>query len=403
MSKRNENRRGYKKTRVGWIPEEWESVLLEDIAQRATGHTPDKKKPAYWNGGVKWVSLADSDKLDRPVIENTSKEVSELGIENSSAKYLPKGTVILLRDAGVGRSTILGNRMAVSQHFVAWICGEKNLNLYLYYYLQSRKREFERVAVGSTIVTIGMRYFVHLRIPLPPIPEQKKIAEILSTWDRAIEITNRLITNYELLKKGLMQQLLTGRMRFPEFNHETHEKKKGELPEGWLEVMLGELCKITYGKEWKDVACSESAYPVYGTGGVIGYASSPLYSGPSILLGRKGTIDNPVYINGPFWAVDTTFYTEIKKEMDSKFTFFLFCCIHWRRYNEASGVPSLSRSTIERIKLAIPSQPEQTCIAAVLSTCDREIELLKKKQEKLKEQKKGLMQKLLTGEVRVKI
>ena len=129
---RNENRPGYKKSKVGWIPEEWECVLIEDIAQRATGHTPDKKKPAYWNGGIKWVSLADSNKLDKPLIKNTAKEISKLGIKNSSAKLLPKGTVILLRDAGVGRSTIIGEVMAVSQHFVAWICGENIFNLYLY-------------------------------------------------------------------------------------------------------------------------------------------------------------------------------------------------------------------------------------------------------------------------------
>ena len=89
--------------------------------------------------------------------------------------------------------------------------------------------------------------------------------------------------------------------------------------------------------------------------------------------------------------------------MDPKFIFFLFCCIHWHRYNEASGVPSLSRNTLEKIKLALPSFDEQRRIAAVLSACDREIELLKKKQEKLRKQKKGLMQKLMTGEIRVKV
>jgi len=166
----NENRPGYKKTKVGWIPEEWKCALIDSVANRATGHTPDKKIAAYWNGGIKWVSLADSSKLDKRYIRDTTKQISTRGVVNSSAKLLPAGTVILLRDASVGRTSILGEQMAVSQHFVAWICSQKLDNLFLYYWLLTQKCHFERMAFGTTIVTIGMPFFNKLSLPLPPLP-----------------------------------------------------------------------------------------------------------------------------------------------------------------------------------------------------------------------------------------
>ncbi|NUP99089.1 MAG: restriction endonuclease subunit S, partial [Armatimonadetes bacterium] len=173
----------------GVLPKAWRVVLVDSVAQRGSGHTPNKKHPEYWNGGIKWVSLKDSDKLDRRYIADTEETISEAGLANSSAVLHPAGTVILSRDAGVGKSAIMQDTMAVSQHFIAWRCGELLDNHFLFYWLQFMKPEFERVAVGSTILTIGLPYFRKLRMLLPPLPEQRAIAALLGTWDRAIEQT----------------------------------------------------------------------------------------------------------------------------------------------------------------------------------------------------------------------
>ena len=138
------NKSDYKKTKVGLIPKDWHVELLDNISRRCTGHTPDKKRPEYYDGGIKWVSLADSNKLDKGTIRKTSIEISEQGLANSSAVLLPKGTVVMSRDAGVGKSAIIDTEMAVSQHFVAWVCGQKLLNWFLYYYLQ-RQKSFQNV------------------------------------------------------------------------------------------------------------------------------------------------------------------------------------------------------------------------------------------------------------------
>lgn len=203
----------FKETKIGQIPEEWGVVLLDTVAKRGSGHTPDKKKPEYYNGGIKWISLADSKLLDKGEINNTKIEISEKGINNSSAVLHHKGTVLLSRDAGIGKSAVMATNMAVSQHFITWSCSNKLNNWYLYHYLQSQKKVFERIAMGSTIKTIGLDFFKKYLVPLPSIPEQEKIAGTLSVVDEKISINKQLKKKLTLLKKGLMQDLLSGKKR----------------------------------------------------------------------------------------------------------------------------------------------------------------------------------------------
>jgi len=204
----------YKQTKLGWVPKEWEVVLMDSYATRGSGHTPSKSFPEYWNGGVKWVSLADSRKLDNLYIYKTDKEVSDLGLANSSATKHPEGTVILSRDAGIGKSAILGDVMAVSQHFMAWRCGKNADRYFLYFWLQYMKPSFENIAMGSTIPTIGLEYFKRLKIAVPSsVGEQSLIgAQLLSLHNNICKYRSELI-KYREVKKGLMQDLLTGKVR----------------------------------------------------------------------------------------------------------------------------------------------------------------------------------------------
>jgi len=187
---------------------EWEEKRLEDLAKRASGHTPSKSKPEYYNGGIKWVSLADSKRLDRGLISDTAIEISEQGIENSSAVLHQAGTVLISRDAGVGKSAIMSLPMAVSQHFIVWTCNRRLLsNWFLYHLLQDSKPLFERAATGSTIKTIGLQFFIDLRFRVPSLPEQQRIADCLNTLDDLIAAQTQKLDVLKTHKKGLMQQL----------------------------------------------------------------------------------------------------------------------------------------------------------------------------------------------------
>ena len=211
---RSEATHEFKDSAIGRIPVEWNVELLDKLGERGSGHTPNKSHPNYWNGGIKWVSLADSSKLDQIYIFDTDKEISIQGLKNSSAVLHPKGTVILSRDAGVGKSAILGTKMAVSQHFIVWRCGTNLNNYYLYYWLQKEKPKFEGIASGSTIVTIGLQFFRQYQIAIPKlIDEQNLIAEIIKKSDESISKHRCSLEKLKRRKTGLMQDLLTGKVR----------------------------------------------------------------------------------------------------------------------------------------------------------------------------------------------
>lgn len=189
--------------------EDWKLQKLETLARRGSGHTPNKKSPSYYNGGIKWVSLADSNKLDNRYIYATKIEISREGIKNSSAVLHDAGSVILSRDAGVGKSAVLHSEMAVSQHFIVWACDESKLsNWFLYYVLQTLKPSFERIAVGNTIKTIGLPYFKELCISAPSIREQQKIVDCLTSIDELITAHAQKLDALKVHKKGLVQKLL---------------------------------------------------------------------------------------------------------------------------------------------------------------------------------------------------
>lgn len=186
----------------------WEEKKLEEQAKRGSGHTPSKAHPEYYNGGIKWVSLADSRRLDKGLISETENEISEKGIEKSSAVLHPAGAVLVSRDAGVGKSAVMDSAMAVSQHFIVWTCDSSKLsNWFLYYLLQTLKPLFDRAATGSTIKTIGLQFFVDLKINVPLQAEQQRIASCLTSLDGLIAAQSDKLEALKTHKKGLMQQL----------------------------------------------------------------------------------------------------------------------------------------------------------------------------------------------------
>jgi type I restriction enzyme S subunit len=219
--------------------------------------------------------------------------------------------------------------------------------------------------------------------------EQSSIAKALKEVDELLEGLDRLIAKKRNLKQAAMQQLLTGQTRLPGYNGE------------WQVKTLGEVLTICHGKNQREVEDPGGAYPILATGGQIGSASRPLYDKPSVLIGRKGTINQPRFMATPFWTVDTLFYSVLKDDNDAKFFYYKFCQIDWMQFNEASGVPSLNARTIERIQVETPDPPEQSAIAAVLSDMDAELAALEARREKTRALKQGMMQQLLTGRTRL--
>lgn len=179
----------------------------------------------------------------------------------------------------------------------------------------------------------------------PTLEEQERIANLISLLDERIATQNKIIDKLKSLIKGISKQLLMNN-------------------QNWRTVRIGELLRIGNGKDYKHLGIGK--IPVYGTGGQMLLVNDYLYDGESVCIGRKGTIDTPMFLKGKFWTVDTLFYTYDFKDVLPKFCYYLFLQINWKLYNEGTGVPSLSKSTIENIKVKIPSIEQQHNICSVL-------------------------------------
>jgi len=234
-----------------------------------------------------------------------------------------------------------------------------------------------------------METIAGMEILLPARAEQDLIVRATDDAEELIGTLERLIAKKQAIKQGTMQQLLTGKTRLPGFS----------AP--WQEVRLGDVLSVRHGRNQKDVEEAGGKYPILATGGEIGRTNVPLYSKPSVLIGRKGTIDRPQFRSEPFWTVDTLFYTEITERADPKYLYYVFLRIDWRSMNEASGVPSLSSRRIEDVRVSLPVVDEQRELAAFLDDAELEIDILRNRLKKTKAIKQGMMQELLSGRTRL--
>ena len=375
---------GYKQTEVGVIPEEWDIALLGEIGgvrmcKRVLKHqTREHGEVPFYKIGT-FGGVADAF-ITQSLFDEFSRKYS----------FPRKGDVLISAAGTIGRTVVYDGVPAYFQDSnIVWIDNDESkvTNEYLWHRYQVTKWSVSHGGTVARLYNDNLRNKIH--IPVPPPAEQRAIATALSDVDALLAALDRLIAKKRDLKQAAMQQLLTGQTRLPGFTGK------------WETKRLGEVLKVRHGKSQHGITAADGRYPILASGGEIGRTNSYLYDRPSVLIGRKGTIDSPQYVDSPFWTVDTLFFTEIANEADAKFIFYKFTMIRWRSYNEASGVPSLNAKTIENIEVSIPPLPEQTAIATVLSDMDLELAALEQRRDKTRALKQGMMQELLTGRTRL--
>lgn len=367
-----ELKKRYKRTEVGVIPEDWGVDKIKNLASIGTGsrNTQDRTDDGEFPFFVR------SQKAERI---------------NS---YSFDGEAVLTAGDGVGTGKvfhyIIGKfdyhqRVYKISNFKPELDG-----FYFYKYFSSRF--YDRImsmTAKSSVDSVRMEMIADMDVPLPEPKEQYAISTALSDVDALIAGLDKLIAKKRAIKTAAMQQLLTGKRRLPGFCGQ------------WKLKRIGDLLKVRHGKSQNSIADENGDYPILATSGEIGRTNSCLYEKPSVLIGRKGTINKPQYIERPFWTIDTLFYTEIEENNYPRFIFYKFCTINWLNYNEASGVPSLNASTLEAIEFICPERDEQLAIATILTNMDAEITALESRRNKTQAIKQGMMQELLTGRTRL--
>lgn len=267
-------------------------------------------------------------------------------------------------------------------------------------------------ASGSTFAEISAKKLSTITFQLPPLPEQQRIAKALSDVDSLISTTEKLIQKKKNIKQGAMQNLLTGKKRLPGFAKTTNYKQSelGLIPEDWEVKNLGELFDMKAGgdvdkEHFSYCKSSLYKYKIFSNGleneGIYGYTDLPKYKGNAITITGRGTVGIAMFREEDFDAVIRLLVLNSKNDNltnNSYITEEINSCISFP--NESTGVPQLTVPQIRDIVIALPSKEEQTAIANVLSSMDKEIETLNTKLEKYRNLKTAMMQQLLTGKIR---
>jgi len=363
----------FKQTEVGLIPEDWDFKKLGELGDVKMCKRIFQNQTSEY-GDVPFFKIGTFGR--EPDAYISKKIFEEFKLKYS---YPKKGDILISAAGTIGRTVIYNGEESYFQDSnIVWLAnkGEIVSNALLKYILEVIKYNTE----GGTIQRLYNSILRSTIFLCPPLPEQKAIAEALSDADAWIENLENLITKKNLIKQAAKQELLTPK-------------------EDWKVKKLGDIVQFGSGKDYKHLTYGD--IPVYGTGGLMTMVSDYLYEGESVGIGRKGTIDNPIYLTGKFWTVDTLFYTHSFWGTIPKFIYYQFLQIPWKEYNEASGVPSLNKKTLEQIEISLPSLVEQTSIVNILSDIDKEIESLANKLIKARQIKQGMMQELLSGKTRL--
>jgi len=408
---------GYKRTEVGVIPKEWSVSEIENLnlknfpAVKAGPFGSALTKEVYVKTGYKIYGQEQVIKADH---EYGDYFIDEVKFRQLKSCEVTDGDILLSLVGTAGKLLVIppnAQKGIINPRLLRFRFDKTKVNSdYFRYFFESDyiQNYLSSAAQGGTMAVLNAGMLKSLQIPLPKIKEQTAIANALSDVDALINELEKLIVKKQAIKTATMQQLLTGRTRLPPFALREDgtlkgykQSELGEIPEDWECVPFGNVMSIRHGRSQKSVETTYGKFPIFATGGQIGSASTYLYDKPSVLIGRKGTIDRPRFADTPFWTVDTLFYSEIKQHADAKFIFYQFCMIDWMQYNEASGVPSLNASTIESVLTRLPTRKEQTAIATILSDMDADIQTLQQRLSKTRQIKQGMMQKLLTGKTRL--
>ena len=375
--------KGFKDSDIGPIPQDWEVKMLSHVCSMQSGQTITAKKigftgnyPCYGGNGFRGYTQT----------------------------YTHDGVFPIIGRQGAlcGNTKLAIGKFYASEHAVVVTCNQKANPIWLYYTLGSMNlnQYAEATAQPGLAVSKIMRQY----IPLPLLPEQQAIADALSDIDALIGAQEELLAKKRAIKQGAMQELLTGRRRLPGFPVRPMKQTDiGPIPEDWEVKELNEICSMQSGQAItaKDID-DTGTFPCYGGNGLRGYTKTYTHDGMFPLIGRQGALcGNTKFATGKFYASEHTVVVSCMTNTSPLWLYYMLDRMNLNQYAEASAQPGLAVSKIMRQYIAYPCVSEQAAIAAVLSDMDAEITAVEEELAKHRALKRGMMQELLSGRIRL--
>lgn len=415
-----------KQTEIGLIPDDWEVKTLNDIGKFIGGGTPNTNNANYWKGNIPWISSSDISKDSINTLIPT-RFITKEAVSCSATKLCPKNTILIVSRVGVGKLAISNTEVCTSQDFTNLVCNENVDENFIAYQLLPKLQHKASEAQGTSIKGITTDEVRELQIPIPSLAEEQRIAKALSDVDALIYTTEKLIQKKKNIKQGAMQNLLTGKKRLPGFAKSTNYKQSelGLIPEDWEVKSLGEIAEtftgLTYSPEnvfehgtlvlrssniKNEQLCFENNIFVQMSIPERAFVKENdilicVRNGSRALIGKSAIITKSA-VGMAFGAFMTVLRSTI---VNQNYLLYVWQSDFVQKQvadNLGATINQITNADFKKFNVIISSnRNEQTAIANVLSSMDKEIETLNTKLEKYRNLKTAMMQQLLTGKIRL--
>jgi type I restriction enzyme S subunit len=266
---------------------------------------------------------------------------------------------------------------------------------FLYYQLKTL--DLVGMNVGTAVPSLTTAVLNEIELNIPSLAEQYEIATTLSALDNKISINKAINHHLEQMAQAIYKSWFVDFE--PYVDGGFFDSELGEIPIGWRVGLLSELITVKYGKNHMEL--TDGAIPVFGSGGIMRYVDTALYNNESVLIPRKGTLNNVIYVNQPFWSVDTMFFTEMKRPNLAKFIYFFVCSKNLASMNAGSAVPSMTTEILNALPIIIPPDDELARFENVVGVQFKQMRVNQAENENLVVTRDILLPRLMSGELSV--
>ena len=381
--------------------EEWKEYKMEEISCLSTGFPFKGNK--YSKDGIRVVrgdnvtigQLRWDTEKDKRWNEYFERE-AEFSLRTNDIVIGMDGSRVGLNRAQIKEPDL---PLLLAQRVACVRSNDKSIQKFLYYHIFSKRfvDYVKSIHTGTSIPHISLKQIGSFTIQLPPLATQQKIANILSSLDDKIEVNRRINEQLEELAQALFKSWFVDFEPFKD--SEFVESELGMIPKGWKVGTLEELIEIKYGKDHKKL--DDGNIPIYGSGGIMRYVNKSLFTGESVLIPRKGTLNNVMYVNRDFWTVDTMFFSKMKVPNIAIFVYLFLSKKDLASMNSGSAVPSMTVDILNRIQLVIPSDKVFEDYNNVVSSLFAQMSNNSKEITHLTTLRDTLLPKLMSGEMDV--
>lgn len=372
-------------------------VTVGDLGKIITGKTPPTKDRDNYGGDIPFITPVDM--TGNRNVFLTDRYLSLKGLNTVKNCYLPEHSIcVSCIGSDMGKAVITVKPSVTNQQINSIIVYEDSFDyLYVYYLMRTLEGKIKSLGKNATAVPIlNKSKFSNIEVSIIENKErQKAVSSILSAYDDLIENNQKQIKLLEEAAQRLYKEWFVD-LRFP--GYENTPIVDG-VPEGWVKKKVTDILKIRYGKDHKNLV--DGSIPVYGSGGIMRKVKQILYSGESVLIPRKGSLNNIFYVDGDFWTIDTMFYSIPLVEKIAKYAYLFLSRLDMYSFNIGAAVPSMTVNILDGIDILLPDKDTIAAFDDLSSVLFNRIKLLNKQCEKASEARDRLLPKLMSGEIEV--